>query len=66
MRQRAFSERIAEIMNRYTNQQLTSAEVIAALVELAKEVAANPKGIDPLFIDLVERWPGRARWLGQV
>jgi peptide deformylase len=29
---------------------------------LAREVAANPKGIDPLFIDLVERWPGRARW----
>jgi len=39
VRQRAFSERIAEIMNRYTNQQLTSAEVIAELVELAKEVA---------------------------
>jgi peptide deformylase len=31
---------------------------------LAKEVAANPKGIDPLFVDLVERWPGRARWVG--
>jgi peptide deformylase len=31
---------------------------------LAKEVLENPKGIDPLFIDLVERWPGRARWLG--
>ena len=29
---------------------------------LAKEVAASPKGIDPLFIDLVERWPGRSRW----
>ena len=29
---------------------------------LAREVSANPKGIDPLFIDLVERWPGRARW----
>jgi len=29
---------------------------------LAKEVAENPKGIDPLFIDLVERWPGRSRW----
>ena len=29
---------------------------------LAKEVHANPKGIDPLFIDLVERWPGRSRW----
>ena len=31
---------------------------------LAKEVHANPKGIDPLFIDLVERWPGRERWFG--
>lgn len=27
--------------NRYTNQQLTSAEVIAELIELAKEVAAE-------------------------
>ena len=32
---------------------------------LAREVASDPKGIDPLFIDLVERWPGRARWLGK-
>ncbi len=31
---------------------------------LAREVAADPNGIDPLFIDLVERWPGRARWIG--
>jgi peptide deformylase len=29
---------------------------------LACEVARDPKGIDPLFLDLVERWPGRARW----
>jgi len=29
---------------------------------LAKEVSADPKGIDPLFVDLVERWPGRSRW----
>ena len=29
---------------------------------LAREVAANPQGVDPLFIDLVERWPGRRRW----
>jgi peptide deformylase len=29
---------------------------------LAREVARDPKGIDPLFLDLVERWPGRARW----
>jgi type I restriction enzyme R subunit len=41
VRQRAFSARITELMNKYTNQQLTSAEVIAALVEMAKEVAAE-------------------------
>ncbi|WP_426516735.1 type I restriction endonuclease subunit R [Diaminobutyricibacter sp. McL0618] len=41
IRQRVFSERIAEIMKRYTNQQLSAAEVIAELVELAKEVAAE-------------------------
>ncbi len=29
---------------------------------LAKEVMSDPKGIDPLFIDLVEKWPGRERW----
>jgi len=29
---------------------------------LAREVSENPKGVDPLFIDLVERWPGRERW----
>ncbi len=40
-RQRAFSERLKELMNRYTNQQLTSAEVIAELIEMAKEVAAE-------------------------
>jgi type I restriction enzyme R subunit len=41
VRQRAFSERIRELMNKYTNQQLTSAEVIAELIQLAKEVAAE-------------------------
>lgn len=39
IRQQAFSERISNLMMRYTNQQLTSAEVIAELIELAKEVA---------------------------
>jgi peptide deformylase len=29
---------------------------------LAKELARGERDIDPLFIDLVERWPGRARW----
>ncbi|MGJ9372526.1 type I restriction endonuclease subunit R [Nesterenkonia sp. CF4.4] len=41
IRQRAFSERITELMNKYTNQQLTSAQVIAELVALAREVAAE-------------------------
>ena len=41
MRHRAFSEKLRELMNKYTNQQLTSAEVIAELIELAKEVAAE-------------------------
>ncbi|MGL4339906.1 MAG: type I restriction endonuclease subunit R, partial [Rhodoglobus sp.] len=41
IRQRAFSDRIAELMNKYTNQQLTSAEIIAELVALAREVAAE-------------------------
>ncbi|GAA3773897.1 type I restriction endonuclease subunit R [Microbacterium kribbense] len=41
VRQRAFSDRIGEIMLRYTNQQLTSAEVIAELVSLAKEVTGE-------------------------
>lgn len=41
VRERAFSERLTELMNKYTNQQLTSAEVIAELIELAKEVAAE-------------------------
>jgi peptide deformylase len=31
---------------------------------LAREVMADRASIDPLFIDLVERWPGRARWFG--
>ena len=50
IRQRAFSERITELMNKYTNQQLTSAEVIAELVALAKEVAEEAnrgKQFDP-------------------
>ncbi|VBA37830.1 Type I restriction enzyme EcoR124II R protein [Mycobacterium innocens] len=41
VRQRAFSDRIADLMRRYTNQQLTSAEVIAELIAMAKEVAAE-------------------------
>ncbi len=32
---------------------------------LAREVMADRTSIDPLFIDLVERWPGRARWFNE-
>jgi len=41
LRQRAFSERVNELMRKYTNQQLTSAEVIAELIALAKDVVAE-------------------------
>jgi len=41
LRARAFSERITELMRKYTNQQLTSAEVIAELIALAKDVVAE-------------------------
>ncbi|WP_366451767.1 DUF3387 domain-containing protein [Cellulomonas sp.] len=41
VRQLALSERLVEIMAKYTNQQRTSAEVIAALIEVAREVAAE-------------------------
>jgi type I restriction enzyme R subunit len=41
VRHRAFSDKLRELMNRYTNQQLTSAEVIAELIEFAKDVAAE-------------------------
>ena len=43
IRQRAFSDRVTELMTKYTNLQLTSAQVIAELVELAKEVASEAK-----------------------
>lgn len=43
VRAKQFSERIRELMNRYTNQQLTSAEVIAELIELSKEIVAESK-----------------------
>ncbi|GGC84249.1 hypothetical protein GCM10011512_08840 [Tersicoccus solisilvae] len=38
IRQRLFSERITELMTKYTNQQLTSAEVISEMLELAQEL----------------------------
>jgi type I restriction enzyme, R subunit len=41
VRQESFSVRLAELMRRYTNQHLTSAEILAALVDMAHEVSAE-------------------------
>ncbi|WP_166846082.1 type I restriction endonuclease subunit R [Isoptericola sp. BMS4] len=41
VRRTMFSQRLAELMNRYTNSNLTSAEVITELVEMARDVAAE-------------------------
>ncbi|WP_291412743.1 type I restriction endonuclease subunit R [Actinophytocola sp.] len=41
IRQRTFSGKLLETMRRYTNGALASAEIIAALVDLAKEVSAD-------------------------
>ncbi|MHA3725046.1 type I restriction endonuclease subunit R [Leucobacter sp. HY1910] len=41
VRQQTFSGRITEIMNRYTNQQLTAAQVIAELFSVGQEITAE-------------------------
>jgi type I restriction enzyme R subunit len=41
--QQSFSERLAELMRKYTNQNLTAAQIIAELVALAKEVSADAR-----------------------
>jgi type I restriction enzyme R subunit len=41
VKQASFSERLADLMRRYTNQNLTAAQIIAELVALAREVSAD-------------------------
>lgn len=41
VKQASFSQRLADLMRQYTNQNLSSAEIIAELVALAKEVSAD-------------------------
>ena len=63
VRQQSFSDRLLELMRKYTNQQLTAAEIIAELVAMAIEVSADanrgsnfspPLGSDELaFYDAV-------------
>jgi type I restriction enzyme R subunit len=43
VRQRAFSERLSDVMLRYTNSQLTAAQVLLALWDLAKDISAEAK-----------------------
>lgn len=74
VRNRAFSERIKELMLRYTNQQLTSAMVISELAELAKLISeenARGKKFDPplnheeiAFYDALAQDPGALETMG--
>ncbi|MGH3170454.1 MAG: type I restriction enzyme endonuclease domain-containing protein, partial [Trebonia sp.] len=41
--QRSFSERLAELMRQYTNRNLTTAQIIAEMVEMAKDVSMNAR-----------------------
>jgi type I restriction enzyme R subunit len=41
VRQRVFSERLGEVMLRYTNSQLTAADVLLRLWELAQDISAE-------------------------
>jgi type I restriction enzyme, R subunit len=41
VKQKSFSERLVDLMRKYTNQNLTGAQIIAELVAFAKEVSAD-------------------------
>jgi type I restriction enzyme R subunit len=43
VRQQSFSDRLAELMRLYTNQNLTAAQIIAEVIKLAKEVSADAR-----------------------
>lgn len=43
VRQESFAARLAELMRRYTNQHLTSAEILAELVAFAREVSEESR-----------------------
>ncbi|MCB1302525.1 MAG: DUF3387 domain-containing protein, partial [Tetrasphaera sp.] len=42
-RERQFSQRLAELMNRYLNAHLTAAEIIEELIQMAKDIAAEAR-----------------------
>ncbi|SFA84217.1 type I restriction enzyme, R subunit [Amycolatopsis marina] len=43
VRQQSFTDRLIELMRKYTNQNLTAAEVIAEMVAMAREVSADSR-----------------------
>jgi len=51
---RKFSEQLEEAVNRYTNRSLTTAEIIAELVELAKEMREQAKRHEQLGLSEAE------------
>jgi type I restriction enzyme R subunit len=74
VRSKLFSERINDLLIKYVNQQLTAADVIARLVELAEEVVAEadrgnrftpPLASDELaFYDVVSQNPSAVDVMG--
>ncbi|GGE75604.1 type I restriction endonuclease subunit R [Nesterenkonia cremea] len=51
---RAFSERLDDAVNKYTNQALTAAEVIAELAALAKDIRDEPQEAERLGLSVAE------------
>ena len=51
---RKFSEQLEEAINRYTNRSLTTAEIIAELVKLAKEMRDQAKRHEQLGLSVAE------------
>src|SRR5699024_8480116 len=76
VRSKLFSQRINELMLKYTNKQLTAAEVIARFVEVAREVRAEadrgarfdpPLGNDELSVfDVVAQNPSAVDVMAHV
>lgn len=74
VRSKLFSERINELMLKYTNKQLTAAEIIARLIEMAQEVRAEadrgtqfspPLGTDELSVyDVIAQNPSAVDVMG--
>ena len=75
VRQQKFSEQLRDLMNRYTNQLLTSAQIIAELVAMAQDIAQDGnrgRQFDPelddkelAFFDVVNENPSAVDVMGE-